>query len=340
MAARPRLRFLAGDCPARETLEPPLASEEKKTAAARPLGGPPLLCRTLAVLYLSGLILPALLPAADDGAGIVNPINLGNVNTAKDEDDPFPASNGLSLYYSSNAAGKFDILVAGRSAANQLWTPGKPLEDYVQTKVDDRSVFVTPEGCYPQFLYFATRKDRRINNFDLYVAVRQQPGAAFSAPTPLNTVCTEVDELHPCLSRDGKELYFSRQGVDGWRVCVASRPGNTGAAGFGEPRRLKELPPNFHHAALTPDGSALYLQGPLEKGRWGRWGLFRCDRSPAGWSAPVALEMLNHPGGPTGDRSPSLSADGSLLYFTSDRPGGKGGLDLWAVRVDQLKKAK
>ena len=41
--------------------------------------------------------------------------------------------------------------------------------------------------------------------------------------------------------------------------------------------------------------------------------------------------------GPRGDLSPCLTADGMRLYFVSDRPGGKGGLDIWYVPTAQLK---
>jgi Tol biopolymer transport system component len=38
--------------------------------------------------------------------------------------------------------------------------------------------------------------------------------------------------------------------------------------------------------------------------------------------------------------TPCLSPDGSKLYFSSDRPGGKGGLDLWMIPTAQLAKLK
>ena len=81
----------------------------------------------------------------------------------------------------------------------------------------------------------------------------------------------------------------------------------------------------------------MYLQGPLEKGRWG---LFHSSRASAksDWTTPEPLEDLNCEEAPTGDKSPCLSRDGSLLYFASDRPGGKGGLDLWVVQTSQLGK--
>jgi hypothetical protein len=260
-----------------------------------------------------------------------------SVNTAADEDDPHLSSNGLTLYYTATSKKKADILVSRRRDKGQAWPAGKTIDDYVSTEADDRSVFATTDGRYPQYLYFATKKDRTQNNFDIYVAVRQGAGAAFSAPTPLQTVCTEEDELHPWLTADGKSLYFSRKTRDGWRVYVVRRKEAAGAAGFGEPVLLKELPAGFHHATLTPDGKTMYLQGPLEKDRWG---IFRSVHGSDGWQKPEALEELNNAEGPTGDRSPSLSRDGSMLYFASDRPGGKGGLDLYIVPTADLMKKK
>ncbi len=257
------------------------------------------------------------------------------LNTAADEDDPNLSSSGLTLFYTRTAKKKSDIMVSRRRDKGQAWSAGKPAEDYVSTEADDRSAFATADGKYPQFLYFATKKDKQGDNFDIYVAVRQGPSSVFSEPTPVQTVCTAEDELHPWLTADGKSLYFSRKTKDGWRVYVARRKEATGGAGFGEPSLLKELAAGFHHATLTPDGKTMYLQGPLEKERWG---LFRSARGADGWGKPEALDGLNNAEGPTGDRSPGLSRDGTMLYFASDRPGGKGGLDLYVVPTADLKK--
>lgn len=275
------------------------------------------------------LLLPCL-PAAEDD--LLKPFNVP-ANTAGDEDEPHVGDGGLGLYFTTSKGGKDELRVASRRSVAQAW-PAKSFEidDYVKNKGETRGAFTTT-GRYPHFLFFSAR-DKGGKNFDLFVAVRQDVGRVWTAPTPVMNVNTESDELHPWVTSDGKALYFSRKTADGWRVFVSRRAGASGPQGWGEPEQV-DLPIDFHHATLTPDGKTMYLQGPLEKGRWG---LFAATRAAKGWGKPEPVEGLNHPEGKTGERSPNLTRDGQLLYFASDRPGGKGGLDLWGIRTAMLKK--
>jgi hypothetical protein len=53
------------------------------------------------------------------------------------------------------------------------------------------------------------------------------------------------------------------------------------------------------------------------------------------WSKPVPLlPPVNTD--PTNDEHPAISADGKRLYFTSNRPGGYGGSDIWTALWDGL----
>jgi hypothetical protein len=290
--------------------------------------------RALAVLPLLALALHA---APETRAP--KPVNLNRLNGPGDEDEPFWSSAGV-LYYATKADnGTWQLMVSTRRSPAAAWPVGKPVDGYFADTADNLGCCLTPERRYPQYLYFATNKDpekgnRRGDNFDLYVAVKQGPRAAFTEPTPVQGVDTPADELHPWPAASGKELYFSRKTKDGWRVYVATGTG-MGAGGFSNPKPVG-LPAGFQHATLTPDGKTMYLQGPLGKGRWG---LFRSTAKAGGaWTEPEALDTLNSREAPTGDRSPSLSRDGRMLYFASDRPGGKGGLDLWVVPTAELKK--
>lgn len=294
--------------------------------------------RYLAALLTVGSMLAVLAEAPGDEPAALKPIPLDKLNTKQDEDEPHLNSNGMLLFYSSVTKGKAELLVAARAKKDSPWQAGRPLPD-VRDGSDVRSVFLTPEGRYPQHLFFATnydpeRKDRRGDNYDIYYLIRQGPGSEFTTKTAVISVCTEVDEMHPWLTLDGRHLYFSRKDKDGWRVYVASRPPDGG--GFGKPVRI-DLPVGFHHATLDPKGQVMYLQGPLENNRTG---LFRSTASGKQWSKPEPLTRLNNAEGPRGDLSPNLSRDGSMLYFASDRPGGKGGLDLYAIPTAQIDKKK
>ncbi len=79
---------------------------------------------------------------------------------------------------------------------------------------------------------------------------------------------------------------------------------------------------------LTPDGNTMFLTGWSIKG--GKKIIYASQKDGAGWTKPVALGIsINLPG--SNNQQPHVSPDGSYLYFSSDRAGGKGGFDLWAA---------
>jgi hypothetical protein len=53
------------------------------------------------------------------------------------------------------------------------------------------------------------------------------------------------------------------------------------------------------------------------------------------WSSPVNLGPLVNSG--FDDQHPAISRDGLRLYFSSNRPGGFGGLDIWVARRASLQ---
>jgi hypothetical protein len=283
------------------------------------------------VLFLSLLVLSPILPAGGAGEEHVQPTNLGPaINTKDDENDPFVAAGGLALYYASHAKGHYRLMLARRASPTAKWKAGQPLASVNAKDADVRSPFLwAREGRF----FFASNKvpDEKfkdMKNFDLWERVGGREA------TPLLQVDTVEDELFPWCTPSGKEFYFSRKTKDGWRLFVAKGPYY---GGVGEGKMIEELPPGFHHCTLSADGLTMYLQGPLENNRWG---LFRSKRKKLGgqWTEPEPLTNLNSPEGKKGDMSPCLV--GSVLYFVSDRPGGQGGLDIWAVPLAKLKTKK
>jgi Tol biopolymer transport system component len=268
----------------------------------------------------------------------LKPVNLVKLNTENDEQDPFQTVDGNTLYYVSNAKGNFNIMMATRSKAGPSWSSGKIVKGLNPDETSDRrSPFLTKDGKF----YFASNavpknpEIKFVKNYDLYFSRKYSARQTFTQPTAVIALCTEADELHPWVTPSGKEIYFSRKTEKGWQVLVAKGPAQ---GAITAPKPL-DLPIDLHHATLTPNGLAMYLQGPVDKDRWG---IFRSTRARLGasWTKPLELTELNHPEAPRGDMSPSLSPDGGALYFVSDRPGGKGGLDIWMIPVAKLNKKK
>lgn len=282
---------------------------------------------------VAGLVSFTFGPTRADVKSDVKPVNLDKLNTEKNEDDPHLSANGLSLFYTQTAKNKSDILLSIRKSGKAPFTAGKPLPE-LSGKADFRSVFLTADGKFPQYAFYATNRDpekkTKGDNFDIYFLMRQFPGAEFTTDTGLR-VCTARDELHPWATPDGQALFFSRNDKDGWHVYVTRKPPGGGQWGKEEPL---DFPVGFHHA--TTVGKVMYLQGPLDDNRWG---LFRSTLNGKSWAKPEPLQ-INDAEAPIGDKSPALSRDGSLLYFASDRAGGKGGLDLWVIPTAQLDKKK
>lgn len=288
--------------------------------------------RVLAAGLLSAGLALLALPEAPGKAAALLPTHLTGVNTPKDEDDPHVAPRNLRLYYTSNAKGPYQIYMTQRASTAAPWPTGQPLQN-LDAETDHRAPCLSADD---HDLYFATKivvldgekMKKDVLGFDIVHSIKLTRPTEFTAPTPVQSVCTEADELFPWVSADGQELYFNRKDKEGWRLWMASRPRGKGA--FGEPKLVAEIPPGFQHPSVTADRRTLYLQGPLEKNRLG---LFRSTRASvnAPWGQPEPLDDLNSPEAPTGDRSPCVTRDGTKLYFASDRPGGKGGLDLWVV---------
>ena len=83
---------------------------------------------------------------------------------------------------------------------------------------------------------------------------------------------------------------------------------------------------------FSPDGREMYLTQCVTSPSFPRYAqIVKSERSDAAWGKATPITL-------TGDTlssfaHPAISPDGQWLYFTSDMPGGKGGLDIWRVRI-------
>ena len=84
--------------------------------------------------------------------------------------------------------------------------------------------------------------------------------------------------------------------------------------------------------SFSPDGREMYLTQCVTDPSYPRYAqIVKSTRADAAWGKATEVKLTNDT--LSSYAHPALSPDGEWLYFTSDMPGGKGGLDIWRVRI-------
>jgi outer membrane protein OmpA-like peptidoglycan-associated protein len=160
------------------------------------------------------------------------------------------------------------------------------------------------------------------------------------ADTPRNagiSINTPQPEMYPCISSDTQTLYFTRRvnGIDEdfYRAKLDSCGGWFYARNLGSPPNT-----SAQEAAqmISGDGHYLFFMrcDTRSDNGWANGGcdLFMAYTGDSVWSIPQSFGATINT--PAYEGTPCLSSDNRELYFTSDREGGYGGLDLWVSRFE------
>jgi flagellar motor protein MotB len=111
-----------------------------------------------------------------------------------------------------------------------------------------------------------------------------------------------------------EDFYISNRKEDGWEQSKnAGFPLNT--------------PDNEGAQSISADGRFMVFTACNRREGLGRCDLYFSNREGDNWSVPKNMDTPVNT--QYTETQPSLSADGKTLYFASDRPGGKGMVDLW-----------
>jgi Tol biopolymer transport system component len=213
----------------------------------------------------------------------------------------------------SCALGEFGPLekIAGLGLNQPLWGP-------VLSAADTALFFVVTVSSGAEQIFFASRSDMN--------------SAQFSTGNPVPELASNGSDGTPFVSASGLRLYFysTRGGSNGGGsrdLWFAERPTPGGA--FAAPVPLLEL--NSASGDLLPRVSADELsivftsQRPEGRGATDIWEARRSSVA-APFAAPVNLAEVNTD---VDDTGAWLSADGLTLFFSSNRAGGQGRLDIW-----------
>jgi hypothetical protein len=227
------------------------------------------------------------------------------------------------------------VAVVGATVLNaQLsFGPVRNLGDAINTPSIEVGPNLSADGLT---MYFVSDRPGGLSGTaELWMSTRTTTRALWQAAVNVGAPVNRYSAASPSISADGLELFFD----NGLRV----RPGGQGSgdiwfarratasARWNEPENLGPVvnsPFTEGVPKLSRDGLTLFFSSdrPGGSGRRDIWVTSRA--TPAGpWGAPLNLGPAVN--GPGNDWCPAISADGRILIFQSDRPGGFGGDDFW-----------
>lgn len=227
----------------------------------------------------------------------------------KDKNDDFPLV-GLKYARSLKQDGQYDSAIQAFQAFAATYSgEGKAiLEDIIRVEVD---------GC------------------NLGKMLPGQPRAEISF-APLGSGVNSPDQEFAPIAMGADAIYYSS--TTGGKAQIYESRLTGGAWSRGN------IPANFPliqngqycHGSLSPDGARFYFTICAADRPFGnltsRCEIFVMRRSGTGWSQPVRLpDFINAEGVTATQPAVVHRGDVEILYFASNRPGGRGGMDLWYV---------
>jgi flagellar motor protein MotB len=148
-----------------------------------------------------------------------------------------------------------------------------------------------------------------------------------------DSVNTSDDEYWPSITADGQTLMFTRQVSTGRSTPKSQEDfyvsyfknntwGKAISAGF--PLNTAQ---NEGAQSISSDGRYMYFTACDKGDGEGKCDIYYASFDGNNWSIPINI------GPPVNTRAwesqPSISANGRMLFFTGNKPGGIGGMDLW-----------
>ncbi|GAB4377772.1 MAG: hypothetical protein Kow0075_06860 [Salibacteraceae bacterium] len=276
-----------------------------------------------------------------------NPVNLGaNVNSSTNEYFPaLTADESLLLFTrlipSPNSPDQFDEDFYFSEKKDGQWMPAYNPGPPINSPYKEGAPTLSPDGKYIIFTTCERFGDygpgkNGYGSCDLFISERV--GNSWSNPQNMGrTINSPHWETQPSFASDGRTLYFirgikSRSGQQQSDIYVSKLVNGRWSRAEKLPSNIN-TPQNEESVFIHPDNQTLYFSSQGHVGM-GDMDIYVSRKNPDGsWSDPVNLGYPINTSGQ--ENSFHVSASGTYALIASDRPGGYGGLDLYAFELPE-----
>jgi outer membrane protein OmpA-like peptidoglycan-associated protein/tetratricopeptide (TPR) repeat protein len=270
---------------------------------------------------------------------ITEVINLGSGVNSKDDDYfPFLANSQEQLFFTRKTDKGDEDLYSSRLGSNRSWENASPVKS-INTNKDEGMSTIVRDG---RRLYFtACAREGNLGPCDIWEALVGFDGEVGEQQPLRGYANSDKWESQAAISCDGSVLYFSSNrpggfgGTDLW-YSLRQPDGSWGAPVNLGPRINTEL--DEEAPFITNDGQTLYFSSNGHPGM-GDQDIFMSWKTEDGqWNLPINI------GPPVNSAFRELgfflTADGYTGYFASDRPDGRGKLDIYRFDLTQHLHSK
>jgi Tol biopolymer transport system component len=245
---------------------------------------------------------------------------------------PFVSRDGKRFYMASNRTGGLggiDIWVASRASVDEPWGAPENVGAPVNSAANDFCPTIARDG---HLFYFVSNRPGGCGGDDIYTT-RLRPGGwdpVVNLGCDVNSAANEASPMPLPERGAGPVLYFSSTRSGNSDLYESASHGGA----FGAASAVAELNTGAQDGQpnLRRDGLEIFFFSS----RAGNNDIYSATRPSVSepWSTPVNLgPSVNSP---ASDTRPSLSWDGTTLYFGSTRAGGDGDSDHYVTTRERL----
>lgn len=265
-------------------------------------------------------------------------VPLTRINTPVPEFFPWITADGNRLIFTRRVKqADEDFLYTERDSCGG-WFTARNLGDILNSPHQETALSVSADGHY----LFFTKCDNRSENgwgkggCDLYMSYRADSSFEWSVPQSFGaTINTPAYEGMACLSPDNRELYFTSNrpgGYGGLDIWVARFENGL----WQTPRNLGptiNTPGDESAPFLHPDNRTLYFSSNGHPGIGGNDLFMSRKQRDTLWLPPI---NMGYPINTTADEnSMSITHDGKLLFFASDRDSTPGNFNIYETYLPE-----
>jgi WD40-like Beta Propeller Repeat len=145
---------------------------------------------------------------------------IASVNTSFSEVQPFLVPDGSSLYFSSNAAGNYDIYRT-QGAGNGAFASPTPVSEVNESAYADQNPTVTADDLT---MVFSSTRSGGQSGQDVWLTTRRSRASSFASPVNLSEVNSGGNDYPSWLSSDGCRLYLYSDRSGTLHIYEAARP--------------------------------------------------------------------------------------------------------------------